>query len=213
MAAAGFTPIQIYYSTTAAAVPTAGNLLPGELGLNIADMKLYCENSSGVVTLLASMTSPFAVLGNATAGAEIRLPEDTDNGSNYVALKAPNSIASNTTLEVPSFQTSGSIGYLNVPRSGSAKTTSYTLATTDVGQLIEIGTGGSVEIPDAVFSTGDIISIFNNTSGSITITCTITTAYIAGTDADKATVSLSTRGVATILFISGTVCVITGNVT
>jgi hypothetical protein len=54
MAAAGFTPIQIYYSTTAAAVPTAGNLLPGELGLNIADMKLYCENSSGVVTLLAS---------------------------------------------------------------------------------------------------------------------------------------------------------------
>ena len=212
MAAAGFTPIQIYYSTTASAVPTAGNLLPGELGLNIADMKLYCENSSGVVTLLASMTSPFAVLGNATAGAEIRLPEDTDNGSNYVALKAPNSIASNTTLEVPSFQTSGSIGYLNVPRSGSAKTTSYTLATTDVGQLIEIDTGGSVEIPDAVFSTGDIISIFNNTSGSITITCTITTAYIAGTDVDKATVSLSTRGVATILFISGTVCVITGTV-
>lgn len=54
MAAAGFTPIQIYYSTTGAAVPTAANLLPGELGLNIADMKLYCENSSGVVTLLAS---------------------------------------------------------------------------------------------------------------------------------------------------------------
>jgi len=54
MAATNFTPIQIYYSTTAGSVPTAGNLLPGELGLNIADMKLYCENSSGVVTLLAS---------------------------------------------------------------------------------------------------------------------------------------------------------------
>ena len=54
MAAAGSTPIQLYHSTTASTVPTAANLLPGELGLNIADMKLYCENSSGVVTLLAS---------------------------------------------------------------------------------------------------------------------------------------------------------------
>lgn len=54
MAQAGYTPIRLYYSTTASAVPTAGNLEPGELALNIADMKLYCENSSGVVTLLAS---------------------------------------------------------------------------------------------------------------------------------------------------------------
>jgi hypothetical protein len=53
MAQTGFTPIITYHSTTPAAVPTAGNLAPGELGLNIADMKLYCENSSGVVTLLA----------------------------------------------------------------------------------------------------------------------------------------------------------------
>ena len=101
MAATNFTPIQIYHSTTAGSVPTAGNLLPGELGLNIADMKLYCENSSGVVTLLASMTSPFTVLGNATAGAELRLPEDTDNGSNYVALKAADTIASNITFTLP----------------------------------------------------------------------------------------------------------------
>jgi len=54
MAQAGFTPIVTYHSTTGAAVPTAGDLLPGELALNINDMKLYCENSSGVVTLLAS---------------------------------------------------------------------------------------------------------------------------------------------------------------
>lgn len=104
------------------------------------------------------------------------------------------------------------VGYRNVPRSGAAKTGSYTLVTGDVGEYIEVGTGGSVTIPDATFATGDIVSVFNNTSGNITITCTITTAYIAGTDADKATVTLATRGVATILFISGTVCVISGNV-
>jgi hypothetical protein len=99
-----------------------------------------------------------------------------------------------------------------IPRTGSAKTTSYSLATTDVGLFVEVGSGGSVTIPDATFATGDVVSVFNNTSGNITITCTITTAYIAGTDSDKATVTLATRGVATILFLSGTVCVINGNV-
>ena len=101
----------------------------------------------------------------------------------------------------------------SIPQSGAAKTTSYTLATTDNGQFIEVGSGGSITIPDATFATGNAVSIFNNTSGDITITCTITTAYIGGTDSDKATVTLATRGVATILFISGTVCVINGNVT
>ena len=104
------------------------------------------------------------------------------------------------------------VGYRNVPKSGSDKTTSYSLATSDVGKFIGVGTGGSITIPDATFAAGDIVSVFNNTSGNITITCTITTAYIGGTDADKATVTLATRGVATILFLSGTVCVISGNV-
>lgn len=100
-----------------------------------------------------------------------------------------------------------------VPQSGAAKTGSYTLVKADIGRYIHVGSGGSVTIPDALFEAGDIVSVFNNTSGNITITCTITTAYIAGTDSDKASVTLATRGVATILFISGTTCVISGNVT
>jgi len=103
------------------------------------------------------------------------------------------------------------IGYRDLPAVGT-KTGSYTLATGDVGKYVQVGSGGSITIPDATFAEGDAISIFNNTSGNITITCSITTAYIAGTDADKATVTLATRGIATVLFISGTVCAITGNV-
>jgi hypothetical protein len=106
---------------------------------------------------------------------------------------------------------SASVGYKNVPAVGT-KTSAYTLTTADVGKYVQVGASGSIEIPDSVFAEGDAINIFNNTSGAITITCSITTAYIAGTDSDKATVSLATRGLATILFISGTVCVITGNV-
>jgi len=103
------------------------------------------------------------------------------------------------------------IGYRDLPAVGT-KTGSYTLAVGDVGKYVQVGSGGSITIPDATFAEGDAISIFNNTSGNITITCSITTAYIAGTDTDKATVTLATRGIATVLFISGTVCAITGNV-
>ena len=99
-----------------------------------------------------------------------------------------------------------------IPQSGSAKTASYTLAVGDVGKFIEVGASGSITIPDATFAAGDVISIFNNTTGNITITCTITTAYIAGVNTDEAAVDLATRGICTILFISGTVCVISGNV-
>jgi hypothetical protein len=105
-----------------------------------------------------------------------------------------------------------SVGTSNVSAVGT-KTSSYTLATGDVGKYVQVGTGGSITIPDATFSEGDAVSIFNNTTGNITITCSITTAYISGIDTDQASVTLATRGVATILFISGTVCVITGSVT
>ena len=70
MAQAGFTPISLYYSTTASAVPIAGNLVPGELAININDGKLYFENSSGVVTLLAqsSASSPVTSISFGSTG-------------------------------------------------------------------------------------------------------------------------------------------------
>jgi hypothetical protein len=104
------------------------------------------------------------------------------------------------------------VGYKAIPQSGSAKTTSYTLAVGDVGEFIQVGASGSIVVPDATFSAGDAVVIFNNTSGAITLTMSITTAYIGGTDTDVATISLATRGICNVLFISGTVCVVTGNV-
>lgn len=104
-----------------------------------------------------------------------------------------------------------SVGYRDVPAVGT-KTTSYSLQTADVGKYIQVGTGGSITIPDATFSEGDAIVVFNNTSGDITITCSITTAYISGADSDVASVTLATRGVCNILFISGTICALTGSI-
>lgn len=68
MAATGYTPISLYYSTTAAAVPTNSNLVNGELGINITDGKLYYKDNAGVVKLLASNSgSSGDVVGPASA--------------------------------------------------------------------------------------------------------------------------------------------------
>ena len=129
--------------------------------------------------------------------------------SSYAVTLTPTTLSANRTVTFP--DETFTVGYRNVPAVGT-KTGSYSLAVGDVGKYVQIGSGGSITIPDATFAEGDIISLFNNTSGNITITCTITTAYIAGTDTDKATMTLATSGIATILFISGTVCVVSGNV-
>lgn len=67
MAQAGYTPISLYYSTTAAAVPTSGNLVAGELALNTLDEKLYFKNSAGTVKLLASNATSAPVLSFQTS--------------------------------------------------------------------------------------------------------------------------------------------------
>ena len=125
----------------------------------------------------------------------------------YTTLSSANTGATNYTATLPA--ENFTVGFKNVPAVGT-KTSSYTLATVDVGKYVQVGSGGSIIIPDAVFAEGDVVSIFNNTTGGITITCSITTAYISGVDSDKATMTLATRGVATVLFISGTVCVVSG---
>ena len=158
--------------------------------------------TSGAVTLAGTLAP-----ANGGTGVSNNAASTLTISGNYATTLTLTG-ATNVTLP-----TSGSLGYLNIPQSGSAKTGSYTLATSDIGEFIEIGSGGSIVVPNATFSAGDAVVIFNNTSGAITLTMSITTAYIGGTDSDKATISLATRGICNVLFISGTVCVVTGNVT
>ena len=107
----------------------------------------------------------------------------------------------------------GSGNVRNIPSAGAAKTSAYTLTISDIGEFVTVGTSGSITVPNDVFSAGNAVSIYNDTTGNVTITCSITTAYIAGTDSDKATMTLATRGVATVLFINPSLCVATGNLT
>lgn len=124
-------------------------------------------------------------------------------------------VAPSTTLAVFNDGTNVNLAstvYLGIPQSGSDKTTAYTLTLADRSKVVAIGSGGSINVPNNVFSNGDAVIVFNNTNAASTMTMSITTAYVAGTDADKNTISLATRGIASILFVSGTTCVVSGNV-
>ena len=165
----------------------------------------YKLTGTNLLSLVTSTANTFTAAQTLASG-DLKM---TGSSSGTITFAVPAAAGTNTITFPAETMT---VGFRNIPQSGSDKTTSYSLAVGDVGKFIGVGSGGSITIPDATFAAGDVVSIFNNTSGNITITCTITTAYIAGTDADKATVTLATRGVATILFLSGTVCVISGNV-
>jgi len=82
MSATNFTPISLYYSTTAAAIPLAANLVNGELAINITDGKLYYKNNSGVVTLF-SASNPSALTITTTPGSAAPA---TYNGSSAITI-------------------------------------------------------------------------------------------------------------------------------
>ena len=91
---------------TGIAVPAGKTMFVFNNGTNVVD----------AVTYLTSLTTPSAtitggtisgitqldVAGTSAAGANLKLYEDTDNGTNYVSLKAADTIASNLTLTLPS---------------------------------------------------------------------------------------------------------------
>jgi len=59
MSQTGYTPIQTYYSTTAGNVPSSGNLVVGELAVNVADKLLFVKDGTGAVV---------GISGGATGG-------------------------------------------------------------------------------------------------------------------------------------------------
>jgi len=63
---------------------------------------LVAWNGSDFVAISSTVFSGvISVEGTSSSGAAIRLYEDTDNGTNYIALQAPAALATNVTLTLP----------------------------------------------------------------------------------------------------------------
>jgi len=209
-------------SDTPGAAPGTANLtnLAGgaELAVNTADRRLFTMNSSSAVVELGTNPSSLSIANNASINilTATTATITTLNGTSATVTTLGSTSANITTLTGTSATITnildGAGKVRAIPSSGAAVTTAYTLAITDIGEFVTVGASGSITVPNDIFVAGDVISVFNNTTGAISINCPITTAYLAGTDADKASLTLATRGVATVLFVNPSLCVIAGNV-
>jgi hypothetical protein len=93
-------------------------------------------------------------------------------------------------------------------RSFLTSTTTGTAVVTDRGCLLPLT--ASITIPNSVFAANDAFTIFNNSGSSISITQgSGVTIYWAG-PASTGTRTLAGRGLCTVIFISASVCVISG---
>jgi hypothetical protein len=167
---------------------------------------------------VTTLTATGASIASANAG-NLQVTGASVASANVGTLIVTNASATSanivtlTATNVSAASINDQYGYIrDVPQSGSNKTTTYTLSAGDTGRFIGVGTSGKIVIPNAVMATGDVVTLYNATTGNITVECSISIAYIAGTNTDKASVTLATRGVATVLFLDSNNCVITGNV-
>jgi hypothetical protein len=103
-------------------------------------------------------------------------------------------------------QTSGiAVGYKNIPLSSNA---TGTLVAGDVGKQLVVSTGQIV--PTGVFNAGDIIMVVNNSAASITLTTSAVTAYLGGVNTVRPSITIATRGQASINFVAAGTCFISG---
>jgi len=140
-------------------------------------------------------------------------PRLSGSSTGYSSFASANTSATNYTITFPAENMT--TGFRNIPNTGT-KTSSYTLAVDDVGKYVQVGASGSIVVPNSTFADGDVVSIINTNTSGITMTFNITTANISGATVNKGgggTVTLASRGLASIVFYSATACVITGAVT
>jgi len=176
MAATGYTPISLYYSTTASAVPLNTNLVAGELALNTLDEKLYFKNSAGTVKVLASTASGTVTSVSWTGGIV--------------------TVATATTT--PAFTIAGTSGGIPYFSSGTTWATSAALA----ANALVIGGGAGTAPATTTTGTGVVTALGNNTNatgGFTTIdgTATLTNKRIDPRVTSAASASSLTPSVAT----------------
>ena len=160
MAATNFTPISLYYTTTAAATPSAGNLVAGELALNTTDEKLYFKNAAGTVKLLAS---------NASTGATVSSVAVSGGTTGLTTSGGPITTSGTITLAGTLANTNGGTGATAAfTQYGLTYASSTTvLATTAAGTSTTVLHGNASGAPTfgAVSLTADVSGTLPNTSG------------------------------------------------
>jgi len=200
MAQIGFTPIQLYRTTTASATPTAGDLSAGELALNLTDEKLYFKNTAGTVKLLASnagssgsVTSVAATVPSflSVAGSPITTSGTLAISYSGTALPIANGGTAATTANAA---LNNLMGYTTTAT--AAGTTTLTAASA-YKQYFTGTTTQTVVMPDVTtLALGRSYEIVNNSTGALTVNSSGGNLIT--------TISSGITGVVTCIAITGT---------
>ena len=142
--------------------------------------------SSGLIVDSNKAIDELFIGNNASTGGTLKLNEGTDNGAHFVALKAPNSVASSLTLTLPS--SDGSNGHVLVTDgsgnlSFSGITTNFTLAA-DSGSNDTFNTGETLTFTggtgiDTTVANNEITVAIDSTVATLTGSQTLTNKTIA----------------------------------
>ena len=152
-----------------------------------------CRIKSAVDSTTGNMV--FDIANSVTSGAAAATTETLKLTTSTITYK------SNTVWHAGNFDPG------SIPQ--NAKTAAYTLLAADAGKHISITTGG-VTVPSGVFSIGDAVTIYNNSTSNQTITQgSSVTLRIAGS-ATSGNKTLAQYGLSTILCVASNVFVVGG---
>jgi hypothetical protein len=185
MPQSGFTPIQLYRSSTSTNTPSASDLQDGELAINTADEKLFFKNSSGVVKTIASTAGTVGdVAGpaSATDGAMVAFDGTTGKLVKSAPLTANNVVIGNGT-GAPNFVAPGTSGnvlksngttWTSVADDGFPAPTIVSGNTTATSAQFLVALAGSITItlPSSP-SAGDFVVIKDGTGAAATTNFTV----------------------------------------
>jgi hypothetical protein len=186
MAQTGFTPIQLYSSSTATNVPLAANLATGELAINITDGKLFYKDNAAAVQVIGWKTVPATAGGTGQtsyAVGDLLYANTTTTLAKLADVATGNALISGGVGVAPSWGKIGLTthvsGVLPVASGGTnASTASITSFNNITGYSASGATGTTTT--NLVFSTSPTI-----TTPSITGDLTLSTGNIIQSTAAK----------------------------
>jgi hypothetical protein len=125
--------------------------------------------SNGNIIIEPNGTGAVLIGGNSTQPTELRFMEDSDNGTNYVALKASNSLSADTTYTLPTADgTSGQV--LSTNGTGTLSWTNNDSGLTVNSTAIASGTAGGVFFQNASNQLSQSSDLFwDNTNSRLSI--------------------------------------------
>ena len=164
-----------------------------------------------------SFTANNVLLGNGTSAFQVVAPSTSgnilsSNGSTWVSSSSIASAVTATTQAAKTANTTiATTAFVDQLRSLLAQSTAGgggTLGTGDRGTLVSVS--GGVTVPASVFAANDVVTIYNNSGGNITITQGASMTLRQVGTANTGNRTLAQRGLVTVVFISATESVISG---